>query len=196
MANIRGLGGEKRRGEIDDSDCIFYQTRRPMVTAQSREHELARLARARAERRQRIIYAEVAPNWANLGQNRAWHAIRYRQGQAEPAPSLIQDSPMIAHAFESTDPTFAASSDLRTQAAVAGALASSQYAALRRLDCRVTDGVVEISGIVSSFYLKQLAQAAVLQLHQARVVRNLVEVEGEAAILVATHCGQSPPSGA
>jgi hypothetical protein len=103
---------------------------------------------------------------------------------------------MIATAIESTDPSFVASSDLRTQAAVAGALASSQYAALRRLDCRVTDGVVEISGIVSSYYLKQLAQAAVLQLHQARSVRNLVEVEGEASILVATHCGANRPSGA
>jgi hypothetical protein len=103
---------------------------------------------------------------------------------------------MIATAIESSDPAFVASSDLRTQAAVADALASSQYAALRRLDCRVTDGVVEISGIVSSYYLKQLAQAAVLQLHQARSIRNLVEVEGEASILVATHCGENRPSGA
>jgi BON domain len=109
---------------------------------------------------------------------------------------LFRITRMIATAIESTEPGSAASSDLRTQAAVAEALASSQYAALRRLDCRVTDGVVEISGIVSSYYLKQLAQAAVLQLHQARSVRNLVEVEGETSILVATHCGAHRPSGA
>jgi hypothetical protein len=66
--------------------------------------------------------------------------------------------------------------DRQIHAAVSAALAASKYIPLRQLNCRVADGVVEISGAVSSFYLKQLAQAAVLQLHRAGTVRNLVEV--------------------
>jgi hypothetical protein len=40
----------------------------------------------------------------------------------------------------------------------------------------VADGVVTISGFVPSFFLKQLAQEAVLCLPQVRQVRNLVVV--------------------
>ena len=74
--------------------------------------------------------------------------------------------------------------DRQLHAAVSTALATSKYIPLRQLGCRVADGVVEISGTVSSFYLKQLAQAAVLQLHGDRPVRNLVEVTGETAGLI------------
>ena len=56
------------------------------------------------------------------------------------------------------------------------ALAASKYVSLRKLQCRAEKGVVEISGMVPSFYLKQMAQAAVQQLHPAATVRNLVEV--------------------
>lgn len=56
------------------------------------------------------------------------------------------------------------------------ALAASKYVSLRKLQCRAEQGVVEISGTVPSFYLKQMAQAAVLQLHPQATVRNLVEV--------------------
>jgi osmotically-inducible protein OsmY len=56
------------------------------------------------------------------------------------------------------------------------ALAASKYVSLRKLQCRADQGVVEISGTVPSFYLKQLAQAAVQQLHPGATVRNLVEV--------------------
>ncbi len=70
--------------------------------------------------------------------------------------------------------------DRKLCAAASEALAKSRYLALRRLDCRVLGGVVEISGTVSSFYLKQLAQAAVLELGSSGKVRNLVEVRGEA----------------
>jgi hypothetical protein len=69
--------------------------------------------------------------------------------------------------------------DRKLRAAAIEALANSRYGALRRLDCRVLGGVVEISGTVSSFYLKQLAQTAVLELGTAGTVRNLVEVRGE-----------------
>ena len=59
-------------------------------------------------------------------------------------------------------------------------LSGSNYSPLRRLNCSVFEGVVEISGTVSSFYLKQLAQAAVMQLDKVNGVRNLVKVAGEA----------------
>jgi osmotically-inducible protein OsmY len=66
--------------------------------------------------------------------------------------------------------------DGQIRAAVTAALGSAQYTALRSLKCLVSDGVAEITGTVPSFYLKQLAQAAVLQLPGVRIVRNLVEV--------------------
>jgi hypothetical protein len=77
-------------------------------------------------------------------------------------------------------------------AAAMEVLSNSQYAPLRQLTCRVCEGVVEISGTVSSFYLKQLAQVAVQQLHPSGQVRNLVEVTGETQVAVATCCGPLP----
>ena len=71
---------------------------------------------------------------------------------------------------------FGSDRDRRMQAAAVEALSLSSYAALRRLNCRVLGGVVEISGSVSSFYLKQLAQAAILRVQPCGAVRNLVEV--------------------
>lgn len=68
--------------------------------------------------------------------------------------------------------------DRQMHAAAMEVLSSSKYGALRSLNCRVFDGVVEISGTVSSFYLKQLAQAAMLRLNPNSPVRNLVEVDG------------------
>jgi hypothetical protein len=72
--------------------------------------------------------------------------------------------------------------------AASTALASSKYGPLRKLRCRVFEGVVEITGSVPSFYLKALAQAAVLQLYPSGAVRNLVRVSGESSIFVATSC--------
>ena len=82
--------------------------------------------------------------------------------------------------------------DLQIHAAASEALSSSKYIPLRQLNCRVADGVVEISGTVSSFYLKQLAQAAVLQLDQAGEVRNLVEVSRESIALLAADLRKRP----
>ncbi len=75
--------------------------------------------------------------------------------------------------------------------AAVSALAGSKYASLRRLNCSVCEGVVEISGTVSSFYLKQLAQAAVMQLEEVCRVRNLVQVSGESPVVVATSCSDT-----
>ena len=55
-------------------------------------------------------------------------------------------------------------------------LRSSSYRPLRELVCQVRDGVVILSGVVSSFFLKQMAQAVVLRLERVERVRNLIEV--------------------
>lgn len=70
-----------------------------------------------------------------------------------------------------------AEGDRRMYAAALEVLSKSNYGALRQLSCRVDCGVVEISGTVPNFYLKQLAQEAVLRL-EPDSVRNLIEVRG------------------
>jgi hypothetical protein len=60
--------------------------------------------------------------------------------------------------------------------AVRHQLCSSGYLLLRKLQYQVCDGVVTIRGRVPSFFLKQMAQEAVLKLAQIREVRNFVEV--------------------
>ncbi len=95
---------------------------------------------------------------------------------------------MIVIASQPTECMVEAHYDRQVCRAVAAALAASKYGALRQLNCAVSDGVVEIFGTVSSFYLKQLAQAAAMQLANGRVVRNLVEVCGESPVLIALSC--------
>jgi hypothetical protein len=70
--------------------------------------------------------------------------------------------------------------DRRMHALAAEVLAKSNYGALRNLNCRVASGVVEITGTVPNFYLKQMAQEAVLRLEPCSV-RNLIEVRGQTA---------------
>jgi len=55
-------------------------------------------------------------------------------------------------------------------------LAATGYTALRRIKCQVDDGVVELRGSVPSYYLKQVAQTAVLRLSDIRQVHNRLEV--------------------
>ncbi len=57
------------------------------------------------------------------------------------------------------------------------ALRESGYALpLREIQCDVSDGVVELTGDVPSFYVKQLAQTAVLRLEQIRGINNRLRV--------------------
>jgi osmotically-inducible protein OsmY len=56
------------------------------------------------------------------------------------------------------------------------ALRETGYAPLRGVECEVLDGVVELTGVVPSFYVKQLAQTAVLRLDQIRGVNNRLRV--------------------
>jgi osmotically-inducible protein OsmY len=53
---------------------------------------------------------------------------------------------------------------------------SSDYVALRRLRCEVTDAVVIVSGILPSYFLKQMAQTVIQRLEGIQSVLNLVEV--------------------
>ncbi len=55
-------------------------------------------------------------------------------------------------------------------------LQSSGFPALRRLRCEVTESVVIVEGVVSSYYLKQMAQTVLQRLDGIRRVTNLLEV--------------------
>jgi hypothetical protein len=91
---------------------------------------------------------------------------------------FLKDSTMIATSQNARQPGFATDRQRKMHAAAMEVLSNSQYGALRQLTCRVDGDEVEISGTVSSFYLKQLAQAAMLRLRPAGGVRNLIEVSG------------------
>jgi osmotically-inducible protein OsmY len=86
--------------------------------------------------------------------------------------------------------------DRQLRHAATAALADSKYLPLRGLRCSVSEGVIVISGTVPSFYLKQLAQAAVMQIEQVGKVRNLVEVSDESPVLIATSCDALAPGAA
>jgi osmotically-inducible protein OsmY len=66
--------------------------------------------------------------------------------------------------------------DRYLQRQVRQALQATGYAALQKIDCRVENGVVELSGEVPSFYCKQVAQAAVVALSHIRRVDNRLRV--------------------
>jgi osmotically-inducible protein OsmY len=55
-------------------------------------------------------------------------------------------------------------------------LKASGYRPLAGLSCRVHRGVVELAGVVPTFYLKQLAQETVLRVDQVNEVKNQVQV--------------------
>jgi hypothetical protein len=55
-------------------------------------------------------------------------------------------------------------------------LNESGYPALAQLGCSVRDGVVSIEGKLPTYYLKQVAQEALLQRCGARGVNNQTEV--------------------
>ncbi len=94
---------------------------------------------------------------------------------------------MIAPASQPVELTSPATPEAQAQCPAESALASSNYASLRKLRCKVAEGEIEISGTVPSFYLKQLAIAAVQQLNPGAMVRDLVEVQGKSL----TRSGQS-----
>ncbi len=68
---------------------------------------------------------------------------------------------------------------LLEQSPVALALKRNSVPPLRRLDVVETDFTVVLSGTVNSYYLKQLAQEAVMALLAGRKLLNQVEVVRE-----------------
>ena len=62
------------------------------------------------------------------------------------------------------------------------ALRGSALPALRRLSLQETEAVVVINGRVSSYYLKQLAQEAVMPALDGRELQNQVAVVREPAL--------------
>jgi len=69
--------------------------------------------------------------------------------------------------------------DRRLATAARVALQSSGYQVLGVLHCEVRDGRITLTGVVPSFFLKQVAQTVVLQLDPGNGVGNLVEVRAE-----------------
>jgi len=57
-----------------------------------------------------------------------------------------------------------------------GALRQSPIPALRKLAVEESDGAVVISGFVSSYYLKQLAQETIMPVLDGRELHNRVTV--------------------
>lgn len=66
-------------------------------------------------------------------------------------------------------------SDLLHDAVIA-ALRSSGYRLLWNLECEVREDLVTLTGVLPSFYLKQVAQTIAMGVDQVREVRNGVEV--------------------
>jgi osmotically-inducible protein OsmY len=62
------------------------------------------------------------------------------------------------------------------QSSVLAALRASGYRVLWNIDCEVRGSSVILSGVVPSFYLKQVAQAVALRIERVREVVNTVEV--------------------
>jgi len=60
--------------------------------------------------------------------------------------------------------------------AVIDALRSSGYRLLGNLECKVCGDLVILTGVLPSFYLKQVAQTIAMSVDQVREVRNVVEV--------------------
>lgn len=68
------------------------------------------------------------------------------------------------------------STDRGLERRVAARLKKSSYHSLRRIGCDVHDGVVVLRGQVPSYYLKQVAQALLLDMPEVEVLVNQVEV--------------------
>jgi osmotically-inducible protein OsmY len=65
----------------------------------------------------------------------------------------------------------------RLELVLTDALRRSGYQSLRALQCQVTEGGVVLTGVVRSYYLKQLAQETVRRISPADRIDNRVLVE-------------------
>ncbi len=71
-----------------------------------------------------------------------------------------------------TDSTDAAA----TQKMAHKRLRSKSYRAMQGVSCQCVDGVLILRGLVTSYFLKQIAQEAVARLAGVRLVENQIEV--------------------
>lgn len=69
-----------------------------------------------------------------------------------------------------------ADQDDHLREAAVSLLKSTGYSPVAKLACNVDQGVVEIAGLVPTFHMKQVAQAAVQRLNAVRAIRNRVQV--------------------
>lgn len=56
-------------------------------------------------------------------------------------------------------------------------LKASGYGPLAHIECRVEDGIVELAGVVPTFYLKQVAQAVIQRIERVQGIRNEIQVQ-------------------
>ena len=66
--------------------------------------------------------------------------------------------------------------DCRAQKEACGRLQNSKYLELRRIGCDVWDKVLCLSGVVSSFYLRQVAQTLLYGIEGVEAIDNRLEV--------------------
>jgi osmotically-inducible protein OsmY len=59
-------------------------------------------------------------------------------------------------------------------------LGSNPYLALKNITCEVTQGTLTLRGCLPSYYLKQIAQAAVARIDGVERIDNQIEVIGTA----------------
>jgi osmotically-inducible protein OsmY len=64
----------------------------------------------------------------------------------------------------------------RLQERIYSALTSNPYLPGKRVDCRTDQGQVTLSGNVSSYFQKQMAQEAIRRLDGVQQIENLLEV--------------------
>jgi hypothetical protein len=98
------------------------------------------------------------------------------------APALLRESaapPVVSgRSFQSKEQPIMTSTASDSSSA-AQALRQSSHPALRRLALEESDSAIVITGRVSTYYLKQMAQEAVMPMRGVRILINRVTVAGE-----------------
>ena len=66
----------------------------------------------------------------------------------------------------------------RARTRIETALFESTYRPLRQVRVEVAEGLVVLTGVLPSYYLKQIAQEVARRVVEVEVLRNLIEVRG------------------
>lgn len=86
-------------------------------------------------------------------------------------PSKVSDSETVG-----SRPQLATEDERLIAALAEQRLRSARYADFRRVTCRFADGALTLTGVVASFYLKQVAQATVRQIEEVSHIENFIRV--------------------